>query len=944
MLRIDSLFKYNSSQLTFFHQSLLKTLLLSALAFLLFLFIFSQDIFAAQIRLAWDQNTESDLAGYKVYYGTTSGTYGTPIDAGNVTTYTMTGLTLGQTYFVTVTAYDTSPNESGYSNEVSGPATDGTLTFTVTTNPSGKQVVVDSITYTAPQTFSWAAGSSHTLSVSSPQSETTGTRYAFSSWSDGGAQSHTITAPSSSTTYTVNFTTQYSLTTAASPSGGGTVTPSGTNWYSSGQSVSVSATASSGYNFTGWSGDLSGSTNPTSVTMSGPKSITATFVAVVAVGSLSVTPSTSLTSSGNQGGPFSPSSQTYTLQNTGGASINWTASKGQSWVTLSAASGTLAAGVTTTVTVSINSNANSLSTGSYSDTVTFTNATNGNGNTSRSVTLTVSTAAQTHTVTTNPSGQQVVVDGTTYTAPQTFSWAAGSSHTLSVSSPQSETTGTRYAFSSWSDGGARSHTITAPSSSTTYTANFTTQYSLTTAANPSGGGTVTPSGTNRYNSGQSVSVSATASSGYNFTGWSGDLSGSTNPSSLTMNAPKNVTAQFAAVSETISTPAISSRTTSGNVETSYTYIASGASSNLGHSLEYQFDWKGNGTDLSFWGAANQQKIWTTAGTYSVRVRARCSTHTSVISNWSSSLSLQVTIQGVYQISCSDSGIQCLERTDGGSDSNNLVNGKPKVDVEYDFQITVQDAGGTPQYVKLFTTQRNNPAAGDFYDYDVTCSGNYPTGASCTHRTMLGPAAVHKFYFQVKMSNGSVITYPSSEYITGPEIQLLNGNNLVGIPRNIASAQLDGQEAFGTSRVYRWNPTENLYTIVETSDPVKPGEGYSLYKQNDTLLEMANDIDVQDLEYSYPLKSGLNLVSNPYPGNVRLSDAKIQKGTGTPVSWQEAVARGWIVDALYYYNGKDWGNTYSYLTSENGGVLVPWLGYWVDLDATDDLYYLVIPKP
>ncbi len=236
----------------------------------------------------------------------------------------MTGLTLGQTYFVTVTAYDTSPNESGYSNEVSGPATDGTLTFTVTTIPSGQQVVVDGTTYTAPQTFSWAVGSSHTLSVSSPQSGTTGTQYAFSSWSDGGAQNHTITAPSASTTYTANFTTQYSLTTAVSPSGSGTITPSGTNWYNSGQSVPVSATASSGYNFTGWSGDLSGSTNPTSLTMNGPKSVTANFVAI---GSLSVTPSTGLTSSGTQGGPFSPSSQTYTLQNTGGTSINWTCSQ-----------------------------------------------------------------------------------------------------------------------------------------------------------------------------------------------------------------------------------------------------------------------------------------------------------------------------------------------------------------------------------------------------------------------------------------------------------------------------------------------------------------------------------------------------------------------------------------------------------------------------------------
>ena len=104
---------------------------------------------------------------------------------------------------------------------------------------------------------------------------------------------------------------------------------------------------------------------------------------------LSVTPGDGLTSSGNQGGPFSPSSKSYTLQNTGDSSINWKASKGQVWVSLSSMSGTLAAGANKTVTVSINSNANSLAPGSYSDTVSFTNTTNGNGNTTRPVSLTV---------------------------------------------------------------------------------------------------------------------------------------------------------------------------------------------------------------------------------------------------------------------------------------------------------------------------------------------------------------------------------------------------------------------------------------------------------------------------------------------------------------------------------------------------------------------------
>ena len=73
---------------------------------------------AGQVILAWDANTEPDVTGYKVYSGTTSGTYGAPIDVGNVLTYTVSGLTDGQTYFFAVTAYDSFGNESGYSNEV----------------------------------------------------------------------------------------------------------------------------------------------------------------------------------------------------------------------------------------------------------------------------------------------------------------------------------------------------------------------------------------------------------------------------------------------------------------------------------------------------------------------------------------------------------------------------------------------------------------------------------------------------------------------------------------------------------------------------------------------------------------------------------------------------------------------------------------------------------
>ena len=82
--------------------------------------IFSQPTLA----LSWKANSEPDLAGYKVHYGTSSRTYETSIDVGKKTTYTVTGLTAG-TYYFTVTAFDTAGNETEFSNEVTKTVTGG---------------------------------------------------------------------------------------------------------------------------------------------------------------------------------------------------------------------------------------------------------------------------------------------------------------------------------------------------------------------------------------------------------------------------------------------------------------------------------------------------------------------------------------------------------------------------------------------------------------------------------------------------------------------------------------------------------------------------------------------------------------------------------------------------------------------------------------------------
>ena len=77
--------------------------------------------------LEWDPPTTNTdgtdlaaLSGYKIYYRTASGSYETPLDVGNVTSYTINDLSLSpETYYFAVTAYDESGNESDYSNEVS---------------------------------------------------------------------------------------------------------------------------------------------------------------------------------------------------------------------------------------------------------------------------------------------------------------------------------------------------------------------------------------------------------------------------------------------------------------------------------------------------------------------------------------------------------------------------------------------------------------------------------------------------------------------------------------------------------------------------------------------------------------------------------------------------------------------------------------------------------
>jgi uncharacterized protein (TIGR03437 family) len=148
------------------------------------------------------------------------------------------------------------------------------------------------------------------------------------------------------------------------------------------------------------------------------------------------------------------------------------------------------------------------------------------------------------TVTTNPPGLAITVDGDSYTAPQSFVWSPGTRHTIGVATPQSAAV-VRYLFRDWSDGGAQGHAITAPEESRTLTANFNTQYLFELTSSTGGTVTRTPDAADNYfDEGAVVELQATPNAGFVFDFWQGDLGGRANPQRLTVRGQHTVSAWF----------------------------------------------------------------------------------------------------------------------------------------------------------------------------------------------------------------------------------------------------------------------------------------------------------------------------------------------------------------------------------------------------------------
>lgn len=300
-----------------------------------------------------------------------------------------------------------------------------------------------------------------------------------------------------------SYETKYDLTLSCSGNGSISKSPNA-SLYNYGTAVTLTATPSAGWSFSGWSGDLSGSLNPVTITMDRNKSISAHF----SLNSYSIS---ALVPSGH--GTVNPANQTVNYGSN--ASINMVADAGYH-----------VAGITdngNTVTISnpyVISNVSAehmIEVYMSINTFEVTISCGANGSVSPSGTVTAS-YGESPVFTISPSTgfhiSDVLVDGS-------------------------------------SIGSVNSYTFNNIVSNHTLSATFAPdQYNLTVTTTGNGGVNKDPDQASYINS-SSVTLTAVPASGWSFSGWSGDLTGTTNPVTVTMDGNKNVTATFSQIMKTL---------------------------------------------------------------------------------------------------------------------------------------------------------------------------------------------------------------------------------------------------------------------------------------------------------------------------------------------------------------------------------------------------------
>lgn len=152
--------------------------------------------------------------------------------------------------------------------------------------PGNFTVVVDGTAYNEKKAFTWAPGSTHTITINESIQGPLGVRYVFLKWSDGSNEtSRTITASSTSKTYSALFKTQYELLVVSDLGN-----PNGTGWYDKGTEATFSVDSpqpemgllgllGGKIVFQSWTGNSTGTSSASKILMDGPKTVQANWVA-----------------------------------------------------------------------------------------------------------------------------------------------------------------------------------------------------------------------------------------------------------------------------------------------------------------------------------------------------------------------------------------------------------------------------------------------------------------------------------------------------------------------------------------------------------------------------------------------------------------------------------------------------------------------------------------
>ncbi len=359
--------------------------------------------------------------------------------------------------------------------------------------------------------------------------------YSFSAWSGdvSGAANPVDLDMTTDRFVTATFAeTCYSLTTDASPLAGGTIGVSPApncerdpTLYHAGTVVTLTANANTGYTFTAWSGDASGSVSPFDVTLDADKSVTANFTEAC----FSLTTNANPLAGGSVGVSPAPNCNNGT-QYMHGTILTLTATPNTGYLF-------------------------STWSGDVSDTENPTTLTM---TADKSVTAEFSLACFTLTTSASPAAGGAVGASPAPNCNGGTQYSHGTVVTLTA------TANTGYNFTAWSGSasGTANPTTVSMTADRSVTANFTALcYTLTKSASPTAGGSVGASpapncnGGTQYSHGTLVTLTAIPNSGYSFTAWSGSASGTANPTTVSMTANRSVTATFGQACFTLTTSA-----------------------------------------------------------------------------------------------------------------------------------------------------------------------------------------------------------------------------------------------------------------------------------------------------------------------------------------------------------------------------------------------------